>query len=94
MSLSGKTILITGAAGGLGEALAVQCADVGAELILLDKDRRGLNQVSDNITDLGLAPPGLYPMDLAGAGVNDFNDLVGLTDFNVRCNSLRNIAGA
>ena len=76
MSLSGKTILITGAAGGLGSALALQCADAGADLILLDKDRRGLNQLSDNITDLGLALPGLYPMDLAGAGVEDFNDLV------------------
>ena len=75
MSLSGKTILITGAAGGLGEALAVQCADEGAELILLDKNRRGLNQVSDNIAALGFALPGLYPMDLAGAGVDDFNDL-------------------
>jgi NAD(P)-dependent dehydrogenase (short-subunit alcohol dehydrogenase family) len=76
MSLSGKTILITGAAGGLGAALAVQCADAGADLVLLDKDRRGLNQLSDKITAQGLTPPGLYPMDLAGAGVDDFNDLV------------------
>ncbi len=76
MSLSGKTILITGAAGGLGAALALQCADAGADLVLLDKDRRGLNQLSDRITDQGLTPPGLYPMDLAGAGVDDFNDLV------------------
>lgn len=76
MSLSGKTILITGAAGGLGTALALQCADAGADLVLLDKDRRGLDQLSDRITDQGLTPPGLYPMDLAGAGVDDFNDLV------------------
>ena len=76
MSLSGKTILITGAAGGLGAALALQCADAGAELVLLDKNRRGLGQLSDKIADKGLTPPGLYPMDLAGAGVDDFNDLV------------------
>ena len=62
MSLSGKTILITGAAGGLGAALALQCAKAGAELVLLDKDRRGLNQLSDKITDQDLASPGLYPM--------------------------------
>ena len=76
MSLSGKTILITGAAGGLGAALALQCANAGADLVLLDKDRRALNQLSDKITDQDLTPPGLYPMDLAGAGVDDFNDLV------------------
>jgi len=76
MSLSGKTILITGAAGGLGAALALQCAKAGAELVLLDKDRRGLNQLSDKITDQDLTSPGIYPMDLAGAGLDDFNDLV------------------
>jgi len=76
MSLAGKTILITGAAGGLGAALALQCAKAGAELVLLDKDRRGLNQLSDKITDQDLTSPGIYPMDLAGAGLDDFNDLV------------------
>lgn len=75
MSLSGETILITGAAGGLGSALALQCAHAGAGLVLLDKNRRGLVELSDRMTDRGLTPPGLYPMDLAGAGVDDFNDL-------------------
>jgi NAD(P)-dependent dehydrogenase (short-subunit alcohol dehydrogenase family) len=75
MSLSGKTILITGAAGGLGAALATQCAIAGADLVLLDKNRRGLSELSDRITDLGLTSPGLYPLDLAGAGVDDFNNL-------------------
>jgi NAD(P)-dependent dehydrogenase (short-subunit alcohol dehydrogenase family) len=75
MSLSGHTILITGAAGGLGTALALLCADARADLVLLDKNRRGLVDLSDRITDSGLAPPGLYPMDLAGVGVDDFNDL-------------------
>ena len=76
MGLSGKTVLITGAAGGLGSALALQCAGLGAELILLDKNRRGLGELSDRMTDQGLTPPGLYPLNLAAAGVDDFNDLV------------------
>jgi NAD(P)-dependent dehydrogenase (short-subunit alcohol dehydrogenase family) len=76
MSLAGKTILITGAAGGLGQALALQCAADGANLVLLDKNRRGLGELSDRITARGVATPGLYPMNLAGAGVDDFNDLV------------------
>ena len=75
MRLSGKTILITGAAGGLGSAIALQCADFGADLILLDKNRRGLGELSDRITDKGLIPPGLYPLNLAGTGVDDFAEL-------------------
>ena len=75
MALTGKTVLITGAAGGLGSALAVQCASEGAELVLLDKNRRGLEQLSDRICDQCFPAPGLYPVDLAGAGVDDFNDM-------------------
>lgn len=80
MSLSNKTILITGAAGGLGSALSLRCAELGAELVLLDKNRRGLIGLSDRLTDLGMPPPGLYPMDLAGVGVDDFNDLTGILE--------------
>ncbi|HEY5776701.1 MAG TPA: SDR family NAD(P)-dependent oxidoreductase [Xanthomonadales bacterium] len=75
MDLSGKTILITGAAGGLGSAIALQCAGFGAEMILLDKNRRGLGELSDRMTGQGLTPPGLYPLNLATAGVDDFSDL-------------------
>lgn len=75
MSLAGKTILITGAAGGLGSALALQCASAGADLILLDKNRRALGVLSDSIVEQGGAVPALYPMNLAGAGLQDFHDL-------------------
>jgi len=76
MSLTGKTILITGAAGGLGSALAMRCAGLGAELVLLDNNRRGLGELSDRITDRQLKSPGLYPLNLAAAGVDDIGDLV------------------
>lgn len=75
MALAGKIILITGAAGGLGSALALKCAGKGADLVLLDKNRRGLEKLSDRITGLELPAPGLYPLDLAGAGIDDFNSL-------------------
>ncbi len=78
MSLTAKTILITGAAGGLGAALAMQCAGEGAILVLLDKNRRQLSVLSDKITQQGFAAPGLYPLDLAGAGIDEFNTLVGV----------------
>ena len=76
MTLAGKTILITGAAGGLGSALALQCASLGADLVLLDKNRRGLGELSDRITSQGSTSPGLYPLDLAGAGPAEFDDLL------------------
>ena len=55
MDLSDKTILITGAAGGLGSAIALLCAGFGADLVLLDKNRRGLGELSDRITGQGLS---------------------------------------
>jgi NAD(P)-dependent dehydrogenase (short-subunit alcohol dehydrogenase family) len=76
MSLAAKTILITGAAAGLGRALALQCANEGANLVLLDKNRQALGRLSDQIVASGGLPPGLYPMNLAGASAEDFDDMV------------------
>ncbi len=41
-SLDGKTILITGAAGGIGRATALECDKLGANLILTDINEDGL----------------------------------------------------
>lgn len=75
MDLSGKTILITGAAGGLGSAIALDCAAQGADLILLDKNRQGLGRLSDRISGQGSSLPGLYPLNLASTGVGEFDEL-------------------
>ncbi|WP_334160491.1 SDR family NAD(P)-dependent oxidoreductase, partial [Achromobacter insolitus] len=37
-ALEGKTILITGAAGGIGQATAEVCAEQGASLVLADRE--------------------------------------------------------
>ena len=44
-TLSGKTILITGASSGIGRATAVLCAKMGATVILVARDEERLNQV-------------------------------------------------
>ncbi|MBE6270421.1 MAG: SDR family oxidoreductase [Prevotella ruminicola] len=42
-SLEGKSILITGAAGGIGRAMAIECAKMGARLFLTDVVKEGLD---------------------------------------------------
>ncbi|XP_075981083.1 17-beta-hydroxysteroid dehydrogenase 13-like [Anticarsia gemmatalis] len=48
-SLHGETVLITGAAGGIGRELALQFAELGATVICWDKDARRNNAVVDEI---------------------------------------------
>ena len=71
-----KTIIITGAAGALGSALASACAASGFNTVMLDKDRKGLDRVYDRIVENGFTEPALYPMDLAGVGPEHLDELV------------------
>ena len=48
-SLEGKTILITGAAGGIGRATAIECAKLGANLILTDINEEGLKTTLEQL---------------------------------------------
>ena len=48
-SLEGKTILITGAAGGIGRATAIECAKLGACLILTDINEEGLRTTLEQL---------------------------------------------
>jgi NAD(P)-dependent dehydrogenase (short-subunit alcohol dehydrogenase family) len=74
-SMSGPVILLTGAAGGLGSALSLQLAGAGAQLMLLDNNSRGLDQVSDQIVAKGLEQPAVCPLDLANAGPEAYLEL-------------------
>lgn len=74
-SMAGKTVLITGAAGGLGSSLAHAAAGLGANLVLLDNNEKALNLLHDSIeTDTG-KQPGLYPLDIRGASPDDYQQL-------------------
>ncbi len=48
-SLEGKTILITGAASGIGKTTAIEASKMGAKLILVDMNEEGVSKVKDQL---------------------------------------------
>lgn len=49
ISLQGKTALLTGACGGMGRMISFQLADLGCNLLLLDKYSENLHSLKDEI---------------------------------------------
>lgn len=62
--LSNRTILITGATGGIGREAALTLAKHGATTLLLGKAEKRLNDLYDEIVDLGLPTPAVVPFNL------------------------------
>ncbi len=52
-SLTGKTVLITGAGRGIGESLALALAEAGADVAVLDLDLRSAEATAESIRGLG-----------------------------------------
>jgi NAD(P)-dependent dehydrogenase (short-subunit alcohol dehydrogenase family) len=73
--LKESVILVTGAGSGIGAAVAKTYAQHGATVILLDKNIARLEQVYDVITSEGYPTPALYPLDLKGASIPDYDEL-------------------
>ena len=75
MQLIDKTILITGAGGGLGSTAALALAEQGASIILLDKNIPKLESVYDQILQTNAPEPAIYPFDLVGADETQYEEL-------------------
>ena len=64
-TLAGRVILITGATAGIGRAIALAMAQLGATTLLLGRDVQALERLYDEIVGRDWPEPGLIPFDLA-----------------------------
>lgn len=90
-----RIILITGASDGIGKALAVRTAELGAQVILHGRNVNKLENVYDQIEATDGAPrPSIAVMDLASADANSYQTLAAsLTDEFGRLDGLVHNAG-
>ncbi len=64
-SLTGKKVVITGATGGIGQAIALGLAMQGASVALMGRNTKKLEKLAERIWNLSCANPVLLPGDLA-----------------------------
>ena len=73
--LAGQVVLITGASGGLGGALALACAHAGAQVVASGRNLRRLQALHARAQAQGCWIQ-LYPLDLEGAGPEELAQMV------------------
>ncbi|HEU4346668.1 MAG TPA: SDR family NAD(P)-dependent oxidoreductase [Actinoplanes sp.] len=67
-AFAGRTCVITGAAGGIGAALALNLARRNAVLVLIDKDAGGLARLAETAREAGASAVDTYVLDLSDGG--------------------------
>ena len=70
--LKDRIILITGASRGIGRAVAIECARLGATILLVAKDLKRLENIYDEIISMQVAQPAILNIDLENAGADDY----------------------
>lgn len=78
--LDNRVVLVTGAGDGIGRAVSLAAAAHGATVVLLGRTIRKLESVYDEIVDAGGPKPGIYPMNLEGAVMHDYEELAATID--------------
>lgn len=78
--LAGRTILVTGAGRGIGEAAAKAYAAHGATVLLLGKNEDSLNRVYDDIEAAGHPRPAVIPFNLETALPHQYDELAAMIE--------------
>jgi NAD(P)-dependent dehydrogenase (short-subunit alcohol dehydrogenase family) len=76
--LADRVILVTGAAEGIGAALAADCARFGATVVLADKEQSDLERLYDRVEAAGGPEPAILPLDLENAEESSFRGAAGV----------------
>lgn len=92
--LDGRVIAITGAAAGIGRAVAEAAAGLGAQLIAIDRDHRALDTLGETLAAHGALSPETVVLDFATATIADYQALAQrIGERHGRLDSLVNNAG-
>lgn len=73
--LQERVILVTGASGSIGGALALACANLGARVILNGRSVRKLEKLYDAIVAAGAPRPSIAPLDFERADATAYDAL-------------------
>ena len=74
-ALAGRVVLVTGAYGGLGSAVARAVARAGATVVITGRRKRQLEQLYDAMLAEQLPEPVIHPLDLEAATPADYEAL-------------------
>ena len=87
LNMAGKTAIITGAANGIGKAIAKRFAEAGSNLILIDKDKEGLTALSDSFKENGVKVD-CFSFDLSRKeSIDEFWDKIEGSKVNILVNN-------
>lgn len=86
IEFKGQVGIITGAASGLGQAIALKLSGKGVKLALFDRDKSGLENTQSQLT----SESEIYPLDVTveadvAAVINKVNERFGRVDILVNC---------
>ncbi len=78
--LQDRVILVTGASRGIGKAVALECARLGATVLLVAKDLKRLEHIYDEVLALNAPQPAILNIDLEVANTDDYQKIADSID--------------